>query len=171
MVWCFSATNDAKYGEDWNHEDFSVIGPDGEPRGWPAFVRTYARATSGKLIKQHFVSQYHFWDPVQGVPRPTGDYDLRMQRRESDEPTEVFVPRRQYPNGFYVWVSDGSAFFDHERQILYWYPSADAPQTDHRLHIQPRSTIREALNWAYFFHEEEVLIGHQPGTFPVEVAQ
>ncbi|MBV72418.1 MAG: hypothetical protein CMH52_13925 [Myxococcales bacterium] len=171
MVWCFSATNDAKYGEDWNHEDFSVIGPDGEPRAWPAFVRPYARATSGKLITQHFVSQYHFWDPVQGVPRPTGDYELRMQRRESDEPTEVFVPRRQYPNGFYVWLSDGSAFFDHERQILYWYPSADAPKTNHRLHIQPRSTIREALDWAYFFDEESVLIGHQPGSFPVEVSQ
>ena len=162
MVWCFSATNSAKYGEDWNHEDFSIIGPDGEPRAWPAYVRTYARATSGKLIKQHFISQYHFWDPKQGQARPTGDFSLHMERRESEHATEIFVPTRVYPDGFYVWVSDGAAYYDHARQMLYWYPSADAPGTTHRLHIQPRDTDREALDWSYFFNGEDVLMGAGP---------
>ncbi|MGC6419443.1 MAG: cellulase family glycosylhydrolase [Bradymonadia bacterium] len=169
MVWCFSATNDALYGEDWNHEDFSIIGPDQEPRGWPAYVRTYARSTSGKLIRQRFVSQYHFWDPVQGEPRPSGDFDLHMQRRESDAATEIFVPRLQYPDGFYVWLSDGVAYYDDQRQMLYWYPSDDAPHTEHRLHLQPKSQVREAIGWTYYFEGEQVLFGSAPHAFAMEV--
>ena len=36
MLWCFSKSNSAKYGEDWNHEDFSIIDPQGQPRAWQA---------------------------------------------------------------------------------------------------------------------------------------
>ena len=159
MIWCFSKSNSSKYGEDWNHEDFSIIGPDGEPRGWPAYVRTYARATSGKLLYQRFVSQYEYWDPVAGEPRPSAHYDLDMDRRESDHPTEIFVPLKQYPNGFYVTVTDGQAFFDADRQMLYWYPSDDGPGLTHALHIEPWLDDREAPIWTYFFKEGEILVG------------
>ncbi len=159
MVWCFSKSNSAEYGEDWNHEDFSIIGPDGEPRGWPAYVRTYARATSGKLIYQRFVSQYEYWKPLAGEPRPTGHYDLHMERRESDHPTEVFVPLKQYPQGFYVTITDGHAVYDAKRQLLYWYPTDDGPGLTHALHIEPWLDDREAPIWSYFFKDGEVLIG------------
>ncbi len=159
MVWCFSANNSAKYGEDWNHEDFSIIGPDGEPRAWPAYVRTYARSSSGKVIKQRFVSQYHFWDPESGKPRPTGLYEMSMERRESKAPTEIYVPSRVYGDGFYVWLSDGNAYYDHDRQVLYWYPSRDEPDTIHKVRIEPHLGDREALGWSYFFNGESALVG------------
>ncbi|MCA9537519.1 MAG: cellulase family glycosylhydrolase [Myxococcales bacterium] len=159
MVWCFSAENDRDYGDLWNHEDFSIIGPDGQARGWPAYVRPHARATSGKLIGQQFISQYHFWDPEKGTPRPDRRYTLQMAARESDAPTEVFVPRRQYPDGFYVWLSDGEAFFDAARQVLYWYPSRNEVGTSHALRIDPRFTDREALGWSYYFEGDRVVIG------------
>jgi len=60
-----------------------------------------------------------------------------MESKESAAPTEVFVPLRQYPKGFYVWVSDGAAYFDTERQMLYWYPTRDAPGTVHEITIRP----------------------------------
>jgi len=159
MIWCFAADNDAKYGEWWNHEDFSIIGPDGEPRGWPAYVRTHVRATSGKLVGESFVSQYAFWDPEKGERRPDGAYDLTMESRETTAPTEVFVPVRYYPEGFYVWLSDGVAYHDPERQILYWYPTDDQPDHQHTLRIEPPYADREALGWSYFFRGDEVLTG------------
>ena len=159
MLWCFSATNSYEYGEDWNHEDFSIIDPQGEPRAWPAYVRTYARSTSGKVIHQRFNSQYHFWDPEEGKPNPTLDYELDMARRESDEATEIFVPQKLYSQGFYVWLSDGSAFYDLERQMLYWYPSQDELGVEHHLKLKAWRRDHEALGWSYFFKGDEVLVG------------
>ena len=159
MLWCFSKSNSAKYGEDWNHEDFSIIDPQGQPRAWPAYVRSYARATSGKVIYQRFVSQYEYWEPKAGEPRPSAHYDLHMERRESDEATEIFVPRKYYPDGFYVTVTDGQALYDEQHQMLYWYPSDDGPGITHALHIEPWLDDREAPIWSYFFKDGEVLIG------------
>ena len=159
MVWCFAPDNSADYGEWWNHEDFSVIGPDGEPRAWPAYVRTHARATSGKLVGESFTSPYHFWDPEKGERRPDARYELTMESRETLAATEVYVPRRQYPDGFYAWLSDGVAYFDDARQILYWYPTDDRPGEEHTLAIEPPYPDRESLGWSYFFSGGDVLVG------------
>jgi hypothetical protein len=159
MVWCFAPDNDPEYGEWWNHEDFSIVGPDGAARGWPAYVRTHVRATSGKLVGERFTSQYHFWDPQKGERRPDAAYELTMESRETTAPTEVFVPRRYYPDGFYVWLSDGVAYHDPARQILYWYPTADEPGHDHTLRIEAVYADREALGWNYFFRGDAVVTG------------
>ena len=168
MIWCFSATNDAKYGESWNHEDFSIIGPDQKPRAWGAYVRTYARAMSGKLVTQHFNSQYHFWDPEHGEAPPVREYELTMERRESDAPTEIFVSRLVYPDGFYVWLSDGFSYYDSSREILYWYPSADMSGVHHHIRIAPHLEDRDHRGWSYFFKDDTVLIGFGDGTLRVQ---
>jgi len=169
MVWCFAPDNDAVYGEHWNHEDFSLIDSDGAPRGWAAYVRTHARSTSGKLVSQRFHSQFRFWDPSHGEPPPDRTYTLTMETHEAEAPTEIFVPSTiatapdwsavQYPDGFYVWLSDGAAFHDSARQILYWYPTRDEPGTLHTLRIEPALPDREALGWSYYFEGEHTLVG------------
>ena len=159
MIWCFSAHNSAEYGESWNHEDFSIIGPDQQPRAWGAYVRTYARALSGKLIQQHFNSQYHFWDPSHGEAPPERVYELEMARRESDAPTEIFVSKKVYPDGFYVWLSDGVSYYDAQRQILYWYPSADEKGIGHQIRIEPHLDDREYIGWSYFYKNGSTLVG------------
>jgi len=159
MVWCFSADNDADYGELWNHEDFSLYGPDGEPRGWAAWERPHVRATSGRLLGEDFTSQFSFSDPEQGVPRPERRYELRMGVRETLAPTEVYVPRRQYPDGLYAWLSDGVAYLDPGRQTLYWYPDSDRPGHVHELRLEPPLPDREALDWSYLFRDGQVLTG------------
>ncbi|MDP6942602.1 MAG: cellulase family glycosylhydrolase [Myxococcota bacterium] len=168
MVWCFAADNDSHYGEHWNQENFSIIGHDGEPRAWPAYVRTHARATSGKLVAQRFHGQFEFWDPSFGEPPPERTYTLTMETHEADAPTEIFVPATietsdwssvQYPGGFYVWLSDGAAFYDAARQVLYWYPTREAPGTLHTLRIEPSLPDREALGWSYYFEGEHALVG------------
>ncbi len=157
MLWVFSAENDYQYGELWNHEDFSIIDPQGVPRAWPAYVRPYARASAGKVVHQRFNSPYHFHDPVAGQPDPERHFELVTELVESDEPTEVYVPRRQYPDGFYAWLSDGEAFFDANRQILYWYPARRDAGAEHTLRIEPRHHDREALGWQLFHDGERTI--------------
>jgi len=156
MIWCFSAENDAKYGELWNKEDFSIIGPDGEPRGRTAYVRPYARAMSGKPVKQFFYSQHHFYEPTMGEKIPTRRFGMEMELKESNVATELFVPQFQYPEGFYVWLSDGDAFYDWDRQILYWYPTENTVGSTHQLRIDPILEDRENLGWSARFKDGNV---------------
>ena len=159
MVWCFSTENTASDGEGWNKEDFSILGPDRQPRGWSAYVRPFARAASGKPVHTHFYSQHHYSDPDKGEPVPEREFVFEMESKESQAPTEIFVPRRQYPDGFFAWISDGAAYYDPEHQMLYWYPSRDEPGRDHRITIRPPLPDQDVHDWSYFFREDFVLNG------------
>ena len=172
MLWCFSAENDAEYGEHWNHEDFSIIGPDQKPRGVFSYVRPYARATSGKQIRQSFHSPYHYWDPVEGEHPTHGEYVLEMETAETDAATEIFVPDLQYPDGYYVWLSDGAAYLDAAHQLLLWYPSTRAAGGHHWLKIAPVRDDIEAQGWSYLFQDGMVVTGAgDPSLYGAEVAQ
>jgi hypothetical protein len=157
MQWCVSPENSYEDGEGWNSEDFSVIDPDLEPRAWEAWLRPYARTTSGLLAEQHFYSPLHPYEPDKGEPLPVGEYYLRMESKESDAPTEIFVPRRQYPAGFYLWLSDGYAYYDHDRQVLTWFPTRDAPEDEHELRLLPPRPGADVSGWDYFFDAETVI--------------
>lgn len=159
MLWCFSPDNDWEQGDWWNHEDFSVIDPDGAPRGERAFSRPYARALSGRPRTSRFYSPYHYFDPDRDVPNPVGEFVLEFDARETDAPTEIFVPRLQYPAGFYVWLSDGTAMYDDADQILYYFPAADEPPTVHRLRLLPPIDGQENEGWDYFFRGAEMVNG------------
>jgi aryl-phospho-beta-D-glucosidase BglC (GH1 family) len=157
MQWCFSPENSYEDGEGWNSEDFSVVDPDLKPRSWEAYVRPYARATSGRLLSSRFYSPAHPYDLEKGIPVPRREFVLEMETKETDAPTEVFVPDIQYPQGFYVWVSDGVCYFDSERQILLWYPSGDSPGSKHSLRILPPRPEADVHGWDYFFSGKTVL--------------
>ena len=159
MQWCFSPDNDYEQGDWWNREDFSVLDPNGEPRSEGAFSRPYARALSGKPISSHFYSPFHYFDPDRGVPNPEREFQVELGSRETDAPTEVFVPRVQYPEGFYVWLSDGRAMYDDEEQILYYFPTEDHPDHVHQLRIRPPLEGSENDGWSYFFRGSEMVNG------------
>ncbi len=157
MQWCFSPENSYEDGEGWNSEDFSIVDPELKPRSWEAWVRPYARATSGRLLSTRFYSPVHPYDLEKGVPIPRREFVLEMETKESDAPTEVFVPDMQYPQGFYVWISDGLCYFDAERQLLLWYPTKDSPETVHTLRIMPPRPEADIHDWDYFFDGKTVL--------------
>ena len=90
------------------------------------------------------------------VAPPERKFELKMELKESDEATEVFIPKRQYPEGFYVWLSDGQAFYDEARQVLYWYPHRSNVGTRHRLVIMPALDDRAYQGWRYYYQPPEV---------------
>lgn len=155
MLWCFSADNQWRKGDLWNFEDFSIWGADDKgnqrTRGELAWARPRPWALSGKPIEMHFYSDYHYYDPDKGTPDAKREFYLKFGSKESDKPTEIYVPKIQYSEGFYVWLSDGWATFDHEKNTLHFYPTKDQPGWEHSVTIRPPLEGAETVGWSYFF--------------------
>lgn len=149
--WCYSPENTALLGDGWNEEDFSLLGPDREYRSKIAWMRPFVRFASGKPLQMHFYSDLHYYEPVEGRPTPFREYFLETDAKESDAPTELFLPEFQYPNGFYVYVSDGRCAYDADNRILYWYIDNDEPQVHHTIRIRPPYEDYGDSEWDYFF--------------------
>jgi len=160
IQWCFSPTNSHEIGEGWNSENFSITDPDGELRGEEAFARPHARALAGKPITSHFYSDLHYFDPDKGEVDPLHEFVVRYQSRETDAPSMIFTAEQiQYPNGFYVWLSDGYAYYDAERQLLYHYPTNDSPGAEHSVRLLPPLEGQVQEDWDYFIQGDRVLDG------------
>jgi hypothetical protein len=115
--WNYTADNTHAHGDSWNQEDFSLFSRDdqGDPReldaggrGIGAFVRPHVRHAAGRPLRMEFV-------------RASGIFDLEIESDPSVKaPTEVFVPRLQYPGGPRIEVSAGRFRHDGVRQLLKW---------------------------------------------------
>jgi hypothetical protein len=152
MIWCYGTDNQEGLGDGWNHEDFSVLGPGGVPRAETVWARPHARALAGKPISTHFNSDLHYFDPNKGVPDPLREFEVRYASKETDAPTEIVVPALQYPDGFYVFVSDGICHYDPATSTLYHHPSRDEPGFEHYVRIRPPADGQSNEGWNYFFN-------------------
>lgn len=101
-----SNRNDAACGDGWNQEDLSIFcrdqqdrpaDPDSGGRAVDGFCRPYARRIAGDPLNMAF-------DLASGVFTLTFEVDPRI-----DAPTEIFLPRRQYPHGYTVEAPDCEA--------------------------------------------------------------
>lgn len=118
-IWNYTADNDNTRGDQWNGEDFSVFSRDQQKdpadinsggRALRALLRPYPKATAGEPIRLSF-----------SMKRRVFRYEFRHDP-EVKAPTEIFVPRFQYPSGYRVRVSDGRWESDSARQLLrYWH--------------------------------------------------
>jgi hypothetical protein len=115
--WNYTADNTHAHGDGWNREDLSLFSRDDqtEPqeldsggRGTRAFVRPCLRHAAGRPVCMRFT-------------RATGVFELEVESDASVRvPTEVFVPRLQYPRGPQIEVSAGRFTYDRARQLLSW---------------------------------------------------
>lgn len=131
-LWNYSADNSNARGDQWNDEDLSIFSRDqqrdsNDPneggRGLGAVVRPYAQATPGEpLLMQFDRARRRFVYRFRHDPGASG-------------PTELFVPRLQYPHGCQVELSDGSYRLDLEAQRL-WYEH-DPEYATHEIVLTP----------------------------------
>ena len=157
IVWCFSPDNDPTYGDWWNHEDFSIIDPQGNPRSAQAWARPFPRALAGKPVSVHFWSDLHYFDPDKGKAIPRHEFELRYASKETEAPTEIMMPELQYPDGFYVWVNDGQCYYDPASRVLYHYPQDDAPEAEYWIRVLPPLPDMDMEGWKYFFKGNQVI--------------
>ena len=96
--------------------------------------------------------------PLKG-PDPTKFY---VQISTPGKPVELkpVVAATPYPDGFYVWLSDGKAFYDPTAHVLYHYPDNDAPDTVHWVRLLPPIEGANNTGWKYFFKGDQVVVGN-----------
>gem|GEM_PF-910171 len=189
ILWCWSWENNDWRGEGWNSENFSIVEPvpaqnckgikssscEGDPyiakidentylvpRAYEIYSRPYPRFLAGKPKHMRFFTKYHYFDPDKGVLNPVGEFVLEYESKETDEPTEIFIPYYiYYPGGFFVWVSDGYVIYDHKNFRLYWYNEADQPGFTHKIIIRgPIITEGKGEpfdDWDYFVKEDVII--------------
>jgi hypothetical protein len=128
-LWNYTPDNSNVRGDLWNDEDFSLFSPDQIKdndgcRGIQAAVRPYARAVAGTPVRQSFDYK-------------TGDYIFEYRSNpEIAAPTEIFVPRVQYPNGFTVNGDEASGDWNERDQILLHHP--ERAQQTFKIHLERR---------------------------------
>ena len=171
FLWCYTATNTAVDGDGWNREDFSIVTTDEATgalvaRGAEAYARPYAEALSGKPVSIRYWSPLHYFDPDKGVPDAEREFELVFESKETDAPTRVVVPKVAYPDGFYVWLSDGWAAWDAAGRVLYVHPAADEPGARHTVLLRPPIAGQDTRGWDYFIRDGQVVTGRQGGGLP-----
>jgi hypothetical protein len=114
-LWNYTADNTNAHGDQWNDEDLSIFSRNQQSnpadihsggRALQAVVRPYARAVAGEPLRMSFESA-----------RKVFEFAFRHDP-SIDAPTELFVPRYQYPHGYAIEVSDGTYEMLSEQQTL-----------------------------------------------------
>ena len=131
-IWNYTADNNNARGDHWNDEDLSIFSRDQQHdtasihsggRALGAAVRPYPAATAGQPLRFSFnhrsrICEYEFeHDPL------------------ITEPTELFIPKFQYPAGFQVEARQGSWSYDAVTQLLTYIPAQQGGK--HLLRIRP----------------------------------
>ena len=124
-LWNYSSDNTNERGDGWNGEDLSVFSRDQQSdpsdinsggRALSAVLRPYAKKVAGEPLNMR-------------VDLKRGLFTFSF-RHDSDvtEPTEIFVPNSQYPDGYRVEVSDGDyEILRDEQRVLYRHSDKDMP--------------------------------------------
>lgn len=131
-LWNYTADNSNARGDLWNDEDLSIYSRDQRSdsgdlssggRALRAAVRPYAMATAGEPLHMEFSYR-------------SRQFALRFRHDPaSTAPTEIFLPRLQYPLGCRVAVSDGVYELDLEGQRLVYRHSA--ARKEHEVRVGP----------------------------------
>ncbi len=96
-IWNYTADNDHAHGDGWNGEDLSVYcGEDGGGRALRGFVRPYAMAVAGRILRMRFYAR-------------RGRFELEFVPNHGiNAPSLIYVPMLQYPRGAFVSVEGGT---------------------------------------------------------------
>lgn len=132
-LWNYTADNTNARGDQWNDEDLSIFSRDQMThngsiydggRAMQAVVRPYPMKTAGTPFKLSF-----------DIRTKEFNYSFHHRDDRIHEPTEIFVPSIQYPQGFRVLISDGKFEIDREHQRVRYYPGMNI--STHDIQILP----------------------------------
>lgn len=115
--WNYDLYNTEDEKDNWNLENFSLLGPHRKPRHLDIATRPYPMLSSAKPLFLSFDINTKYMVLTLGGKLVV-----------EDMPTVIFVPRNiHYPSGFYIWATTDreSIKWNTASQLLYWYPSKD----------------------------------------------
>jgi hypothetical protein len=101
-------TEDKK--DNWNLENFSILGPNRAPRHLDVISRPYPMLSSAKPSLLYFDN--------------TSKYTaIILEGTVVDEPTIIFIPAHiHYPSGFSIWATSDKIEWNDKENLLSWFP-------------------------------------------------
>jgi uncharacterized membrane protein HdeD (DUF308 family) len=115
-LWNYDLYNTEDGKDNWNFENYSLLGPNRKPRNMDVVARPYPMRSSAE-------PSFLFFD----VDSKYSSIILKGTVI-SEEPTVIYVPYDiHYFSEFTVWATSNDLTWDKEKQLLYWYPSKDQP--------------------------------------------
>ncbi|HEY6948997.1 MAG TPA: cellulase family glycosylhydrolase [Nitrososphaeraceae archaeon] len=113
-IWNYDLYNTEEGKDNWNYENYSLLGPNMNPRNVDAVARPYPMRSSAEpgLIFFDIDSKYASI--------------ILKGKVVTDKPTVVYIPFDiHYSPEFTVWSTSNELKWDKVNNILYWYPSKD----------------------------------------------
>lgn len=113
-IWNYDLYNTEDGKDNWNYENYSLLGPDRKPRNVDAVARPYPMRSSAEPILIFFDIDSKYASIVLKGKVFTG------------EPTVIYIPFDiHYSPEFTVWSTSNELKWDKMNNLLYWYPSKD----------------------------------------------
>jgi hypothetical protein len=111
-IWNYDLYNTEEGKDNWNYENYSLLGPDRKPRNVDAVARPYPMRSSAEptLIFFDIDSKYAAI--------------ILKGKVVTEEPTVVYIPFDiHYSPEFTVWATSNELKWDKVNNLLYWYPA------------------------------------------------
>ena len=113
-IWNYDLYNTEEGKDNWNYENYSLLGPDRKPRNIDAVARPYPMRSSAEPTHIFFDIDSKYASIVLKGKVLTG------------EPTVIYIPFDiHYSPEFTVWSTSNELKWDRMNNLLYWYPSKD----------------------------------------------
>jgi hypothetical protein len=109
--WNWDFYNTAENKDNWNLENFSLLGPDRIPRHTDIAARPYPLYSSAEpeLLFFNLRSKY---------------CAIILKGSVVDAPTVIYIPYNiHYKSFFKVWTTSNQVEWDTKEQLLYWFPN------------------------------------------------
>jgi Glycoside hydrolase family 5 C-terminal domain len=113
--WNYDFYNTEQNKDNWNLENFSLLGPNRTPRNLDIVARPYPLYSSGEpqLLSFSLASLYCI---------------IILKAPIVDAPTVIYIPYNIHYNPiFKIWATSDRVEWTAEQQLLYWYPNKDKP--------------------------------------------
>lgn len=112
--WNYDLYNTKDGKDNWNLEDFSLLGPGRTPRNIEIIARPYPLRSSAEPTLLYFDSESKYASIILSGPVL------------KDVPTVIYVPYHyHYSPSFRVWATSNKIEWDKTNQLLFWYPETD----------------------------------------------
>jgi hypothetical protein len=111
--WNYDLYNTSQGKDNWNLENFSLLGPGRRPRNIDVIARPYPLRSSARptLLSFDLESRY---------------FTLLLEGSVVESPTILYIPFEiHYSPEFRVWSTSREIEWDRQNQLLYWYPAKD----------------------------------------------
>jgi hypothetical protein len=109
--WNYDLYNTKDGKDNWNLENFSLLGPGRSPRNINVMARPYPLCSSAKPILLFFDTKSSY-------------ATLILEGSVLDAPTIMYIPYDfHYSPEFRVWATSKEIEWDRQNQLLYWYPA------------------------------------------------